>query len=164
MNEQDYNKRFSTTEMGDQVNPPSNTQNLTANPVDEEMQREQTRPGTDASATIDLDKEPIASDAVVSLDDTVYEDARLSGLLDHEDSERFRHRWNDIQSMFIDDPHAVVKKADALVSEVITHLSQELGDKCHSLTGQWAEKDNVSTEDLRVILQRYRALFNRIIG
>jgi hypothetical protein len=31
------------------------------------------------------------------------------------------------------------------------------------LEGQWGHGDNVSTEDLRVALQRYRAFFDRLL-
>jgi hypothetical protein len=31
------------------------------------------------------------------------------------------------------------------------------------LEGQWEKGDNVSTEDLRVALQRYRSFFDRLL-
>ncbi|TLM98970.1 hypothetical protein FDZ73_22610 [bacterium] len=159
MNDQDYNKRFTTTEMDDQANPPSTSQNANIDPVGETMYQDQ----PDSGVAVDEEKEPITGDAVIPLDAPIDEDGRQAGFLNHEDSQRFRHSWDEIQSMFIDDPHAVVMKADALVSEVINHLSQKLGDECHALAGQWNEKNDVSTEDLRVTLQHYRALFNRIV-
>jgi hypothetical protein len=33
-----------------------------------------------------------------------------------------------------------------------------------TLEGQWTKGDNVSTEDLRVALTRYRSFFNRLLS
>ena len=45
-------------------------------------------------------------------------------------------------------------------------LGAQLGpaDERSKLEGQWGRGDNVSTEDLRVALQRYRAFFDRLLS
>jgi len=84
-------------------------------------------------------------------------------LLEREDSEHFRTRWNEIQAKFVDDPRAAVQQADALVSEVIDQITQMFATEHSSLEGQWKQGSEVSTEDLRTSLQHYRSFFNRLV-
>jgi type VI protein secretion system component VasK len=84
-------------------------------------------------------------------------------LLDREESEHLRTRWNEIQGKFVDEPRSAVQQADALVSEVIEKINQIFANEHSSLEGQWNQGNNVSTEDLRKALQRYRSFFNRLV-
>ena len=87
----------------------------------------------------------------------------LAALLNHEESDHFRTRWNVIQGKFVDEPRAAVEQADALVSEVIEQIIQMFANEHSSLEGQWNQGSDVSTEDLRMALQRYRSFFNRLV-
>jgi hypothetical protein len=87
----------------------------------------------------------------------------LTALLSHEESERFRTRWNEIQGKFVDEPQSAVQEADALVSEVINQITQMFDNNHSSLEQQWKQGNNVSTEDLRKALQHYRSFFNRLV-
>jgi len=87
----------------------------------------------------------------------------LIPLLNHEDSEHLRTRWNEIQGWFVDEPRAAVQQADTLVSDVIDKIVQMFANERGSLEGQWKQGDNVSTEDLRQALQHYRSFFNRLV-
>jgi len=84
-------------------------------------------------------------------------------LLNHEESEHFRTRWNEIQGTFVDEPRAAVQQADALVSEVILHITQMFAKEHSALDSQWNQGSEVSTEDLRKALQHYRSFFNRLV-
>jgi hypothetical protein len=95
---------------------------------------------------------PISTNAVSS-----------AAILDHEESENFRLRWNDIQGKFVDEPRTAVQQADALVSEVIEHITHNFANEHRSLEVQWNHEDDVSTEDLRKALQHYRSFFNRLV-
>ena len=86
-----------------------------------------------------------------------------ASLLKPEEAERFRTRWNDVQSKFVDEPRSAVQQADALVSEVIEQITQMFASEHSSLEGQWNQGSDVSTEDLRKALQRYRSFFNRLV-
>ena len=86
-----------------------------------------------------------------------------AALLNREESEHFRMRWNEIQGKFVDEPRSAVQQADALVSEVIEQITQMFGKEHSSLEGQWNQGNDVSTEDLRKALQRYRSFFNRLV-
>ena len=86
-----------------------------------------------------------------------------TALLDHDESEHLRTRWNEIQSKFVDEPRSAVQQADALVSEVIEKITQMFANEHSSLEGQWNQGNDVSTEDLRQALQHYRSFFNRLV-
>jgi hypothetical protein len=87
----------------------------------------------------------------------------LAPLLNLEDSEHLRTRWNEIQGRFVDEPRSAVQQADALVSEVVEKITLVFASEHSSLEGQWNQGINVSTEDLRKALQRYRSFFNRLV-
>jgi hypothetical protein len=76
----------------------------------------------------------------------------------------FRTRWTEIQAAFVDEPRRAVEQGDALVADVIKRLATSFADERSKLEGQWGRGDNVSTEDLRVALQRYRAFFDRLLS
>jgi hypothetical protein len=90
--------------------------------------------------------------------------AASASLLNREESEHFRTRWNEIQGKFVDEPRAAVQLADGLVSEVVEKITQMFAHEHSSLENQWKKGDDVSTEDLRKALQHYRSFFNRLVG
>ena len=89
--------------------------------------------------------------------------ASSAALLNREESEHFRTRWNDIQGKFVDEPRDAVQQADALVKEVIEQITQMFAKEHSSLEGQWKQGNDVSTEELRKALQQYRSFFNRLV-
>ena len=90
-------------------------------------------------------------------------DGSLMALLEREESEHFRTRWNEIQGRFVDEPRSAVQQADALVSEVVEKITQMFASEHNSLESQWNQGNDVTTEDLRKALQHYRAFFNRLV-
>jgi len=75
-----------------------------------------------------------------------------------------RHRWQDVQTGFVDDPRVAVRKADELVAAAMTRLAQVFADERGKLEHEWDKGDDVSTEDLRVALRRYRSFFDRLLS
>jgi hypothetical protein len=75
-----------------------------------------------------------------------------------------RARWDSIQVGFVDEPRKAVQEADVLVSDTIKRLSEVFGTERHTLEQQWDRNENVSTEDLRVALRRYRSFFGRLLA
>jgi hypothetical protein len=73
-------------------------------------------------------------------------------------------RWSDIQAAFVDSPQQAVQDADALVADLMQHLAQVFATERQQLEGQWSRGGTVSTEDLRVSLQRYRSFFQRLLS
>jgi len=80
------------------------------------------------------------------------------------ESDDFRRRWTDIQAGFVDEPRQAVANADGLVAEAIKRLAEIFARERSTLEQQWAQGADVSTEDLRVALQRYRNFFDRLLS
>ena len=53
--------------------------------------------------------------------------------------------------------------ADALVAELLRDLATTFDETRSGLETQWSRGDDVSTEELRVTLQRYRSFFERLL-
>jgi hypothetical protein len=68
-----------------------------------------------------------------------------------------------VQTHFVDGPREAVQDADALVAELMQHLATTFAEERASLERQWTEGQDVSTEDLRVALKRYRSFFDRLL-
>ena len=107
--------------------------------------------GTTKDETISTDL-PIAANTIPQ-----------ESLLTREESEHFRSRWNEIQVKFVDEPRTAVQQADELVSEVTGKITSIFTSEHGMLEGQWKQGNEVSTEELRKALQRYRSFFNRIV-
>jgi hypothetical protein len=75
-----------------------------------------------------------------------------------------RERWTDVQTGFVDEPRHAVEEADKLVATVMTRLAEGFANERGNLEKQWDRGDNVSTEDLRVAMQRYRSFFDRLLN
>ncbi|WP_138998684.1 hypothetical protein [Rhodococcus zopfii] len=75
-----------------------------------------------------------------------------------------RSRWDEVQAGFVDDPRDCVRKADALVSDVVERLTRGFADARSRLEEQWDRGDEASTEDLRLALKRYREFFQRLLS
>jgi hypothetical protein len=91
-------------------------------------------------------------------------DDRTTPLFAGNESEGFRSRWSEVQTGFVDEPRQSVEKADGLVAEVVQRLVQTFADERNRLEAQWDKGDDVSTEDLRIALQRYRSFFERLLA
>ena len=87
-----------------------------------------------------------------------------SALFRGDESEKFRSRWTEIQGAFVDSPRSAVEKADSLVAETMKRMADTFADERAKLEAQWDKGDSVTTEDLRVTLQRYRAFFDRLLN
>jgi hypothetical protein len=109
---------------------------------------------TETSARVDtLRNDPVTQKA---LDATpLFPAAELDGL---------RNRWNEVQAAFVDEPRRAVEQADGLVASAMKRLAEVFAEERAKLEQQWDRGDNVSTEELRVALQRYRSFFHRLLA
>ena len=82
---------------------------------------------------------------------------------DNEASE-LRSRWDTVQASFVDEPRHAVEQADELVAGAMKRLAESFAQERSNLEAQWDRGDSVSTEELRVALQRYRAFFGRLLA
>lgn len=75
-----------------------------------------------------------------------------------------RHAWEGVQAGFVDEPRRAVEDADRLVASAMKRLAEMFAEERQHLESQWDRGDEVSTEELRVALQRYRAFFGRLLS
>jgi hypothetical protein len=78
--------------------------------------------------------------------------------------EGFRTRWTEVQTGFVDEPRSAVEQADGLVAEMMKRLAQVFADERGKLEEQWSRGDDISTEDLRQALRRYRSFMDRLLS
>jgi hypothetical protein len=71
-------------------------------------------------------------------------------------------RWQRIQAEFVDDPRKAVGEAHELVGETVQRIVDAFTKERNDLESEWSKGNDVSTEDLRVCLQHYRAFFSRL--
>ena len=110
----------------------------------------------------------LASPAPTELTDNAAADvgntADTTPLFPTNEIEDFRSRWNGVQTAFVDEPRRAVEQADVLVASAMKRLAEVFADERSKLEKQWDQGDNVSTEDLRIALQRYRSFFHRLLS
>ena len=80
------------------------------------------------------------------------------------EAEQFRTRWVEVQTGFVDEPRNAVEQADSLVAEMMKRLATVFADERSKLEEQWSRGDDISTEDLRQALRRYRSFFDRLLS
>ena len=80
------------------------------------------------------------------------------------DITRLRNQWTEIQSGFVDEPRDAVKRADSLVGDVLKSLSETFAKERARLESQWDHEGDVTTEDFRMALRRYRTFFDRLLS
>jgi hypothetical protein len=88
---------------------------------------------------------------------------RLEPLFDAGREQELRDRWRTLQARFVDEPRDTVSEADSLVAELLRDLAQTFDGARSKLEDQWSSGEDVSTEDLRITLQRYRSFFERLL-
>jgi hypothetical protein len=91
-------------------------------------------------------------------------DSGATPLLPENEVGDLRSRWDNIQTSFVDEPRRAVQDADALVARAMKRLAEVFASERSQLESQWDRGDDVSTEDLRVALQRYRSFFGRLLS
>jgi hypothetical protein len=84
-------------------------------------------------------------------------------LFSAEETDQLRTRWESVQAGFVDEPRHAVEEADGLVRQVMDRLTAGFSDQRERLEREWGERDEVSTEDLRMALRHYRSFFDRLL-
>jgi len=90
-----------------------------------------------------------------------------------DDTAELRARWQRVQGDFVDDPQAAVSDAADLVGQTAQALVDALRERQRQLRTAWqrgaadgqataAAPGAMDTEHLRLVMQRYRALFNQL--
>lgn len=129
-----------------------------------EDQPEQVEPVTGRTESVTLDEpEPVTpAEPVTDFAEPATapaEPTTPAGFFDGDTVTRFRDRWQELQSDFVDDPARAVNGADDLVDEIISELAQ----RKHGLEEQWRGGPD-DTEELRVAMREYRSFFNQLLN
>jgi len=90
--------------------------------------------------------------------------AAEAALFDADSTRDFHERWLTIQTRFVDEPGKAVEQAQALVAEVVQQLTESFDRQRRDFEARWSGNDDVSTEDLRQAIRRYRSFFNRLLS
>lgn len=77
---------------------------------------------------------------------------------------QFRALWLEVQGHFVDSPLTAVSDANELLDDVIVHITVTLTNKKMALEDQWMDGEISSTEDLRLMLKRYRTVINQLLS
>jgi hypothetical protein len=85
-------------------------------------------------------------------------------LLSAEATSSFQRRWEEVQTRFVDEPRGAVEDADGLVANLMKQLAEGFAQERERLEAQWDRGEDISTEDLRIALQRYRSFFQRLLS
>jgi len=93
-----------------------------------------------------------------------FESDDVGTLLPNDEAGRYDERWKNVQVGFVDHPRQSVEEADKLVADLMQRLATEFAETRAGLERQWESSDNVSTEDLRVAMTRYRSFFERLLA
>jgi len=91
-------------------------------------------------------------------------DAGAAPLFPENEAGELRRRWDSVQASFVDEPRRAVEQADELVANAMKRLAETFANERAALESQWDRGDSVSTEDLRLALQRYRSFFGRLLA
>jgi hypothetical protein len=95
---------------------------------------------------------------------TVRRDMGPSALFPANQANDLGGEWAQIQAGFVDDPRSAVGRASELVGRAVGALTSQFDRERSNLEQQWARGEDVSTEELRVALQRYRSFFQRLLS
>jgi hypothetical protein len=85
-------------------------------------------------------------------------------LFSGSEANELRGKWDAIQVGFVDEPRRAVEQADNLVAGTMKRLAEIFAEERGKLESQWDKGENVSTEDLRLALRRYRSFFSRLLS
>jgi hypothetical protein len=121
------------------------------------------------SDTSTLDKPATTTDLARRLDTPAVEsrepiDSQHAPLLSTDVTDNLQADWQSVQASFVDEPRQAVQRADELVAFAIKQIAETFARERSTLEAQWDRDGDVSTEDLRVALTKYRSFFHRLLS
>jgi hypothetical protein len=112
------------------------------------------------------DEVPTEENLVYSADEPTQDEEQgdeHAPLFDPAVTQRYQARWREVQTDFVDDPRGAVRQADQLVAELMQALASTFTEEREALEGRWDTGADVSTEELRIAIRRYRSFFSRLL-
>jgi hypothetical protein len=90
--------------------------------------------------------------------------ADLMALFAPSTADNFRSRWVALQEGFVDNPKEAVRQGDELVAELCEELMDAFATARAKLEDHLDAHGTLSTEELRLVLRRYRSFFERLLA
>jgi hypothetical protein len=118
-------------------------------------------PAREAQVAV-MEERDAATDPITAIRQGAVEPA-TSPLFPDDELHNFRAQWDKAQTSFVDEPRKAVEQADSLVANVVKRIAEQFSTERAQLEKQWDQGDNVSTEELRQALKRYRSFFDRLL-
>jgi len=164
--------KLTTAEIANPATPRSQFQNqnsyIDTQVIDEPRDVGTTRDNVGTTRDMDIRRDVDATGTVEGTRDIVpdqkLQNDRPGQLFPDNELDEFRARWDKAQIGFVDEPRAAVEQADSLVATVVKRIAEQFAAERAELEHQWDRGDNVSTEDLRQALRRYRSFFDRLLA
>ncbi len=157
----------------DPVDPESvDTRQVDADPIDSERtdadriesERVESERFDSGPVTVDETARPADTTSAGQAAPRTTEDSAADVLFDEAEAERFRARWREVQTAFVDDPKRAVQDADMLVAELMRELASAFSERKRVLEDQWREGTDAETEDLRLALRGYRSFVDQLLA
>jgi len=73
-----------------------------------------------------------------------------------------REQWMRVQASFVDDPRAAVSAAAAVITDAAARVETAVRERQQALRGKWDSEGRSDTEELRITMQQYRQLLERL--
>jgi hypothetical protein len=112
----------------------------------------------------DVPREMQSEPQVVTMGGYRGKDTSDSPLISKREIEELRARWTAVQSAFVDNPRKAVEDANTLVSSAMKQIEEWFKSQRSQIDKQLSKGNVPSTEDLRVALQQYRTVFDRLLS
>lgn len=115
--------------------------------------------------TMDVDRQPavVRTGAGTAAAARTKVEEELGPLFPPDEANNLRAQWDSVQVKFVDEPRQAVEDADRLIATTMTRLAEIFAGERQKLEQEWDRGGDVSTEDLRLGLRRYRSFFSRLL-
>jgi hypothetical protein len=157
--------KLTTAEIANPATPRSQYQNQNSNTDTQVIDEPR---GVDANRNVETTRDATSAGTMEGTRDIVpdqqVQNDRPGQLFPDNELNEFRARWDKAQIGFVDEPRAAVEQADSLVASIVKRIAEQFAAERAELEHQWDRGDNVSTEDLRQALRRYRSFFDRLLA
>lgn len=74
-----------------------------------------------------------------------------------------QEQWREVQLRFVDDPLAAAEQAQELLDRALEEYTRAVAARKADLDA-WRNSDSPDTEQIRLVIQRYRDLLNELLG
>ncbi|REF35455.1 hypothetical protein [Thermasporomyces composti] len=78
--------------------------------------------------------------------------------------EELQHRWLVTQAQLLDDPRDAVREAGLLIGDAMQFVTSTFSEHRDRIEREWKNNENLSTDELRMIMRRYRNLFQYVLS